>query len=354
MVLAPTDFDMGSESNYTLAMKVTCKDDATRAMFIRATGHMLNYNHEQAIACFTACTELDPDCAMAWWGIAYCVSSNYNWAPGLGSGYDAIQQAVARKGHCTEMEQDLIDALATRHSEEARDGMDPSVLNMGNSPELNQAFADAMAPLHEKYAGDLDVTAIYVEALMNLNPWQLWDKDASTGEITPRDETTLRLVEIMEHAFETIEGATEHPALCHLYCHALELSPFLSEPYPRRTCFDADAGMRSSRPHALPHRCVGGAMEGSDRVQHHAYVEPWRRTTPTSSSPGTNPNSTSSTGCTTITSWSGVRCSTVSTRPPSPMHGRRWPPSLRVMITMACDSCSLASFRWVPSSSSPT
>ena len=232
MVLAPTDFDMGSESNYTLAMKVTCKDDATRAMFIRATGHMLNYNHEQAIACFTACTELDPDCAMAWWGIAYCVSSNYNWAPGLGSGYDAIQQAVARKGHCTEMEQDLIDALATRHSEEARDGMDPSVLNMGNSPELNQAFADAMAPLHEKYAGDLDVTAIYVEALMNLNPWQLWDKDASTGEITPRDETTLRLVEIMEHAFETIEGATEHPALCHLYCHALELSPFPERALP--------------------------------------------------------------------------------------------------------------------------
>ena len=232
MVLAPTDFDMGSESNYTLAMKVTCKDDATRAMFIRATGHMLNYNHEQAIACFTACTELDPDCAMAWWGIAYCVSSNYNWAPGLGSGHDAIQQAVARKGHCTEMEQDLIDALATRHSEEARDGMDPSVLNMGNSPELNQAFADAMAPLHEKYAGDLDVTAIYVEALMNLNPWQLWDKDASTGEITPRDETTLRLVEIMEHAFETIEGATEHPALCHLYCHALELSPFPERALP--------------------------------------------------------------------------------------------------------------------------
>ena len=121
---------------------------------------------------------------MAWWGIAYCVSSNYNWAPGLGSGHDAIQQAISVMDHCTEMEKDLIMALSTRHSAEARDAADPSVLNMGNSPELNVAFAEAMAPLYEKYSGNLDVTAIYVEALMNLKAWQLWDKNTATGEIT--------------------------------------------------------------------------------------------------------------------------------------------------------------------------
>ncbi len=80
-------------------------------------------------------------------------------------------------GHCSELEQDLIRALSTRHSEEARDAADPSVLNMGNDPELNVAFAEAMAPLYEKYSGNLDVTAIYVEALMNLKAWQLWDKN---------------------------------------------------------------------------------------------------------------------------------------------------------------------------------
>ena len=80
-------------------------------MFVEAYGHMLNYNHEQAIACFMACTELDPNCAMAWWGIAYCVSSNYNWSPGLGSGYDPIQQALKVMDHCSELEQDLIRAL---------------------------------------------------------------------------------------------------------------------------------------------------------------------------------------------------------------------------------------------------
>ena len=242
MQLAPEDYDFGNEDNYSFAMTVTCSNDEARKMFVLAHGHMLNYNHEEAIACFTKCVELDPNCAMAWWGIAYCVSSNYNWTPGLGSGYDPIQMALSVKESCTELEQDLIEALAERHSEEARDAADPSVLNMGNSPELNIAFAEAMAPLYEKYKGNLDVTAIYVEALMNLKAWQLWDKDTSTGEITPADDNTLLLVKVLEDAFESSEEARVHPALCHLYCHALELSPF-----PERALPAADV-LRTSMP----------------------------------------------------------------------------------------------------------
>ena len=242
MQLAPEDYDFGNEENYSFAMTVTCSNDEARKMFVLAHGHMLNYNHEEAIACFTKCVELDPNCAMAWWGIAYCVSSNYNWTPGLGSGYDPIQMALSVKEGCTELEQDLIEALAERHSEEARDAADPSVLNMGNSPELNVAFAEAMAPLYEKYRGNLDVTAIYVEALMNLKAWQLWDKDTKTGVITPADDNTLLLVKVLEDAFESSEEARVHPALCHLYCHALELSPF-----PERALPAADV-LRTSMP----------------------------------------------------------------------------------------------------------
>ena len=232
MVLKPDDYDFGDASNYSFANEITCRNDETRKMYILAHGHMLNYNHEEAIACFQKCTELDPDCAMAWWGIAYCLSSNYNWSPGLGSGHDPIQQAMSLKDKCTELEQDLINALAERHSEEARDAADPSVLNMGNSPELNIAFAYAMAPLYEKYKGNLDVTAIYVEALMNLKAWQLWDKNTKTGEITPADDNTLLLVKVLEDAFESSDEAKVHPAICHLYCHALELSPFPERALP--------------------------------------------------------------------------------------------------------------------------
>ena len=235
MSLAPVDYDFGVPANYAFAENITCSNDEARKMYVEAFGHMLNYNHEQAIACFTKCAELDPNCAMAWWGIAYCLSSSYNWSAGLGPGYDAISQAVSLKDHCSELEQDLIMALSKRHTKEARDNANPAALNMGNSPELNQAFAEAMAPLYEKYKGNLDVTAIYVEALMNLNPWTLWNKDAASGEITPVDDSTLMLIKIMEDAFENVPGAKEHPALCHLYCHALELSP-----YPERALPAAD------------------------------------------------------------------------------------------------------------------
>ena len=232
MDLSPSEYDFGVPSNYAFAQSVTCANDDAQKMYVEAFGHMLNYNHEQAIACFTKCTELDPNCAMAWWGIAYCLSSSYNWSAGLGPGYDAIQQAISLKDGCSELEQDLIMALSKRHTKEARDNANPAALNMGNSPELNQAFADAMAPLYEKYSGNLDVTAIYVEALMNLNPWTLWNKDASTGEITPVDDSTLMLIKIMEDAFESSDEAKVHPALCHLYCHALELSPFPERALP--------------------------------------------------------------------------------------------------------------------------
>ena len=68
MSLAPTDYDFGDASNYFFATTITCANEEARAMYVRGHGHMLNYNHEQAIACFMNVTELDPTCAMGWWG----------------------------------------------------------------------------------------------------------------------------------------------------------------------------------------------------------------------------------------------------------------------------------------------
>ena len=36
------------------------------------------YNHEEAVSCFRAALQHDPDCAMAWWGIAYAGGPFYN------------------------------------------------------------------------------------------------------------------------------------------------------------------------------------------------------------------------------------------------------------------------------------
>ena len=233
--LAPVDYNFGPEDAkagpFAFARSITCASDEARVLWARAFVFMLNYNHEEAIGCFQACLKADAACAMAWWGIAYAVSSSYNWPPGLGSGHDAISEAVKLKGGVSEIEGDLIDALATRHSAEARDGADPATLNMGNSPVLNAAFAAAMAPLYTKYSGNLDVAVIYVESLMNLKPWALWLKDTKSMEITPADDNTLLAVKVLEDCF-SLEGGKTHPALCHLYCHLLELSPFPERALP--------------------------------------------------------------------------------------------------------------------------
>ena len=50
--LAPVHYDFGDSSNYSFVENVTCANDDARKMFVEAFGHMLNYNHEQAIAWF--------------------------------------------------------------------------------------------------------------------------------------------------------------------------------------------------------------------------------------------------------------------------------------------------------------
>ena len=45
---------------------------------------------------------------------------------------------------------------------------------------MEAAYADAMAGVHARHPDDLDVAALYADAMMNLTPWQLWD--VATGE----------------------------------------------------------------------------------------------------------------------------------------------------------------------------
>jgi hypothetical protein len=56
MSLAPTDYDFGIAANYAFATTITCANEDARKMFVEAYGHMINYNHEQAVACFSKVT----------------------------------------------------------------------------------------------------------------------------------------------------------------------------------------------------------------------------------------------------------------------------------------------------------
>ena len=45
---------------------------------------------------------------------------------------------------------------------------------------LNKAYADAMGKVYDRWSDDLDIAALYADALMCITPWKLWD--LKTGE----------------------------------------------------------------------------------------------------------------------------------------------------------------------------
>mmetsp|Transcript_4715 Transcript_4715/g.13207 ORF Transcript_4715/g.13207 Transcript_4715/m.13207 type:complete len:557 (+) Transcript_4715:66-1736(+) len=214
----------------TLPSKITIKNEELRGKWRSAFYWLLNFHHEEAVAQFSEVAEADPGCPMALWGRAYALGSNYNFPPGLGSGFADIQKALTTLDGVTTLEGDLITALATRWDEDSTKSINVAKMAMGNSPKLNLAYAEAMKGLYEKYPDSLDIAAFYAESLMNLKPWELWTTDGK-----PADDNTVRLVGVLE-AHLAQEGGLQHPALCHLYCHAMELSPT-----PEKACAAADS-----------------------------------------------------------------------------------------------------------------
>ena len=97
--------------------------DSARAQLFVNQGVMLAYgfNHAEARRSFQEAARLDPDCAMAYWGMALVLGPNINlpMAPETEpQAYAMIQKALALKKNASAKEQAYIDALAVRYSGE--------------------------------------------------------------------------------------------------------------------------------------------------------------------------------------------------------------------------------------------
>lgn len=57
-----------SEGRLGFPKRITASTESGRAWFARAWLHVFNFNHEAALLCFKTCTEVDPECAMGFWG----------------------------------------------------------------------------------------------------------------------------------------------------------------------------------------------------------------------------------------------------------------------------------------------
>jgi tetratricopeptide (TPR) repeat protein len=167
------------------------------------------FNHDEAIRSFHKAAELDPDCPMAWWGIALCNGPHIN-NPSVpeereAAAWAALRKAIVAGARATPVERALIHALSKRYANPVP----------GDRVELDRAYADAMAGVWGDYPKDPDVGTLYAEAMMDLRPWDLWTQDrrAQPG--------TQRIVAVLE---EVLRLDPDHPGANHLYIHAVEPS----------------------------------------------------------------------------------------------------------------------------------
>ena len=178
------------------------------------------FNHDEATRAFHRAAELDPNLAMAWWGVALAAGPNYNLPVDPEHekiAVDAIDKAASLNAHASPIEKDYIHALAARFSHDA-------------SPDyqkLNRDYADAMRQLAGKYPDDLDAATLFADSMMNLRPWKLWRPDGTPEPGTEEIVATLERV---------LRRDPNHIGAMHLYIHAVEASshPDRALPYADR------------------------------------------------------------------------------------------------------------------------
>lgn len=167
------------------------------------------FNHDEAIACFQHARELDPTNPMPWWGVALASGPHINntvMSPEqAATAWTNLAAALERKGRASPANRALIDALATRYVE----------VPPADRRTLDEAYANAMSEVAARFPDDPDVAHLWAESLMNLQPWDLWNKDG-----TPKGRTR----EVVAGLERALAHAPEHPGLNHLYIHAVEAS----------------------------------------------------------------------------------------------------------------------------------
>jgi tetratricopeptide (TPR) repeat protein len=168
-----------------------------------------NFNHAEAIRSFEAAAQVDPDCAMAHWGIAFAYGPNINMPMDTNAvprAWQALQKAITLKPKVSERERDYIDALAKRYSKDV----------IADRALLDKAFADAMREVARKYPYDADAQVLYAEALMDTSPWNYWQAD-----LTPKPEAK-EAIEVIE---SVLRRGKAHSGADHLYIHLVEAGP---------------------------------------------------------------------------------------------------------------------------------
>jgi tetratricopeptide (TPR) repeat protein len=177
------------------------------------------FNHLEARRAFREAARRDPGCALCYWGEALVLGPNINApmaADALAPARAALAKAKERAPRVSEREQGLVFALAARYSDQAE------------RAAQDAAYAEAMQALALRYPRDPEIQTLYVEALMDLSPWDYWE----AGGTRPKGRTA----EILATLERVLAAKPDHPGAIHYYIHLVEASdrPERAAPYADR------------------------------------------------------------------------------------------------------------------------
>lgn len=192
---------------------ITTRSPDAQAYFDQGMRLLWAFNHDEASRSFAKAAQLDPGCAMCFWGVALTVGPNYNLSmmmqPRAKVAWEAQQQAKLNAPRAMPAEQALIAALSDRYPNDRP--LDPS-----NGAPVLAAYAKAMQDVAQQFPADNDVQTLAAEALMNVNAWKLWSLDGIPAPGT---------LEIVSRLEAVIARDPRHPGANHYYIHAMEASP---------------------------------------------------------------------------------------------------------------------------------
>ncbi|HEY0900083.1 MAG TPA: hypothetical protein VGD90_12165, partial [Sphingobacteriaceae bacterium] len=210
---------------------VTTKVPLAQKFFNQGLSYLYAFNHAEAIRSFNKVSELDPGCAMAYWGMAHAYGPNINMpmteeAEKLA--FDAIQKATALLPKVSRQDAAYIRALALRYDNKP-----------GDQATSDSAYLRAMKQVTRDFPDDPDAQTLYADAVMNTFAWQYWE---AGGKFKPKAAEVLTILE------NVIRKHPNHTGAHHLLVHLVEGS---NQPARGLKSADALAGLMPKAGHIV-------------------------------------------------------------------------------------------------------
>jgi len=165
------------------------------------------FNPAEAARSFAAAAEVDPRCALCYWGVAWASgpSINADMTPDDAAHVrDALARARPLAVHASSRDRALIEALSVRH---------PAA---GDATTIDEeGYAVHMRALAQAYPRDADIATLAAESLLNLHPYDWWAKDGAARPWTGEIRTLLT---------RALTIAPAHPGGNHYWIHLMESS----------------------------------------------------------------------------------------------------------------------------------